>query len=39
MFTKTNMEERKKSMNANHAKDARIKMIVARKHPVTGQSE
>ena len=38
MFTKTNMEERKKFMNVKPVKDASIKVIVVLKHLITGQS-
>lgn len=31
------MEERKKSMNVNRVKDARIKVIVGLKHPTEGR--
>ena len=36
MYTGTNMEERKKYMNVNRVKTARIKVIVVLKPPTKG---
>ena len=38
MYTRTDMEERKKSMNVNRVKAARIKVIVVLKQPTKEQS-
>ena len=38
MYTRTNMEERKKSMNVNRVNAARIKVIVLLKYPTKGRS-